>query len=107
MNLVFAREVQKALKNMSELQKLRMKYVNKKIYIGNEKRDGWSGELPFYIFWCKACEHFTKDYPNGHIERQHLNCSNCGEYHDFVPWRIEWQMLLETVKFMFSHRRQS
>ena len=104
MNIVFAREAQEAIKKMSRWQKFQMQYRGKKICLGQEKRDGWTGELPFYLFWCRGCEHYAKDYPHGYIERQYLNCSYCGTGHDFVPWWVPWVGLWQAIKFSFKYR---
>ncbi|HSE34699.1 MAG TPA: hypothetical protein VLB83_01120 [Candidatus Paceibacterota bacterium] len=56
-----------------------------KLRLRKEQRQGWSGSLPFYFFWCPECEHFAKDYPHGFIARQYLTCSHCGIHHEFVP----------------------
>lgn len=61
-----------------------------KIRISREQREGWTGKLPFYFFWCGKCECFTKDYPHGFARQQYLNCANCGAYHTFRTW---WELV--------------
>lgn len=102
MNIAFNAEAEWALSKMTPAQKLLMRRHGKKIYLGREQREGWSGALPFYLFWCEDCGHFAKDYPHGYIERQYLLCSNCKARHSFVPWWVEfalcWQILRSLVR---------
>lgn len=103
MNYAFAREANQALSKMTPWQKFKMRYRGKKIYLGHEKRENWSGFLPFYLFWCEDCQHYAKDYPHGFIERQYLTCSHCGIHHHFVPWWVgwvrAWQMLGIAIRY--------
>ena len=86
MNEVFAREAREALPKISEADRLLLEEHGREIYIGHEQREGWSGQLPFYLFRCEECGKCAKDYPHGHIERQYLLCSECGAHRSFVPW---------------------
>ncbi len=104
MNFVFAREAQEAVKKISWRQKFRTRFLGKKIYMGDEQRDGWNGKLPFYLFYCSNCEHFAKDYPHGFTEYQYLNCSYCETRYDFVPWWIQFTILWRTVKVLWKYR---
>lgn len=104
MNFVFCREAQETVKKVTRWQRLRMEVFGSKVCIGHEKRDGWNGELPFYLFLCKACKRFAKDYPHGHIERQYLNCSFCDAHHDFVPLLVQWKILFETLRIAWKYR---
>jgi len=103
-NLVFHLEACKEWDKLSEWQKRRLKLSSKKLYIGHEKREGWLGELPFYIFWCHECDHCAKDYPHGDITHQYLVCSFCGVSHRFVPLKVFWLTLFETIKINFQLR---
>lgn len=60
-----------------------------------EKREGWRGALPFYLFLCSECEHVAKGYPNGYAYRHFLICSHCGSQHNFTPL---WATLLERFR---------
>lgn len=104
MNFVFARETQEAFKKMTRWQKFKARWLGRKIYLRHEQREGWSGKLPFYLFYCAGCKRIAKDYPHGHIERRYLNCSFCGAHHDFVPWWVEWVMLWSTIKLVWKYR---
>lgn len=61
-------------KRLSHLEKffLRLGFT---IYAGHETREGWSGSLPFYFFFCRHCEEYVKDYVHGFDS--YLNCPNC------------------------------
>lgn len=101
MNLAFQIEAQQATARLSWFAKFRVCQLGKKLYLGHEKRDGWLGPLPFYLFWCGECEHYAKDYPHGHIEKRYLICSYCGIQHDFVPWWISFVEFWQLLKFIF------
>lgn len=45
------------------------------VKLGYGKREGWSGELPFYLFKCRQCKKLVVDYPHGYGE--FLSCTNC------------------------------
>ena len=45
------------------------------IKVREEKRDGWSGKLPIYRFFCKDCGKFREDYLHGYTDR--LDCPVC------------------------------
>ena len=106
MNFAFATEAREAAKKINPVQTFLMRRRGKKVYIGHEQREGWSGKLPFYLFWCDACSHYAQDYPHGHIERQYLLCSHCDERHDFVPWWVAWVQALNLLRFAIQHRQQ-
>ena len=89
---------------MTTFRKFRMQGLGKKLYIGHEQREGWSGRLPFYLFFCGECEHFAKDYPHGFIERQYLICSFCGVRHSFVPWWVPLAQAWAAVKIGIKYR---
>lgn len=84
MNHDFAEEALDAAEKMSRWQKFEMSVFGRKIYIGHEQRDGWSGKLPFFLFWCQTCQHFAKGYPNGQPSDRYLICSNCNAEYDFT-----------------------
>lgn len=107
MNLALAREAQEALKKTTAWQQFCMKMRGKKIYLGSEQKEGWSGSLPFYLFWCESCDHYAKDYPHGHIERRYLVCSYCTEQHDFVPWWVPFAQLWDLARFAVRYRREA
>ncbi len=90
-------EVREIAKRLSRTKKRRA-LRGKKIYVRHEKREGWTAQLPIYLFWCPACEHWALDYPHGHIDRQYLTCSCCKASHRFVPWKVE-------IKIFFSYLR--
>ena len=104
MDLELAKEVRDIAKEISGCKKFLMQTLGRKMYVGHEKRENWAGKLPFYIFWCSECEHFAKDYPHGHLERQYLICSFCAVRHDFVPWWMPFAELFATLKFVWKYR---
>ncbi len=92
-----AAQLNKYLPALSESRKKAIR-SGEKIRVCEEQREGWSGKLPFYIFWCPRCENYAYDYPHGHIERQSLNCHRCGDRVDFRPWWIELAQLWALIK---------
>ena len=46
------------------------------VYLGHYKRDGWKGELPFYLFECPI-HGLVYNYPQGYNQR--LECPICRE----------------------------
>lgn len=55
-----------------------------KVFLKYDRKIGWSGELPFYLFWCSDCHRFVCDYPHGFPENQYLNCPECRRRFGFV-----------------------
>lgn len=104
MNVAFAREAREAFLKMSPLGRSLLVETGEKVYLGHEQREGWSGKLPFYLFWCHDCGHYAKDYPHGHIERQYLLCSQCGAHHDFRPWWAGILALWQDVTSSFRRK---
>lgn len=60
-------------------------------YLGFEKREGWSGYLPFYLFKCYSCRNLAKSYTQGY--RGYLTCSSCGAKNGYVLWWRVWTIL--------------
>lgn len=97
-------EARQLAETRTEQERYLMQKRGKKIYVGHEgpeKHEGWSGSLPFYLFWCEECEHWCKDYPHGYEERQYLRCHFCDARFDFVHWTTRLKMAWETVKLNF------
>lgn len=75
------------------------------VYIGEEKHEGWSGSLPFYLFKCPK-HGLVKSYAKGHKKR--LECPEClkEERAEAAIWRHleattaleEDQSVMETVQ---------
>ncbi|OFZ55063.1 MAG: hypothetical protein A3D92_24765 [Bacteroidetes bacterium RIFCSPHIGHO2_02_FULL_44_7] len=78
-----------------------------KIYLGHEQREGWNGNLPFYLFWCKECGEHSKDYPHSWPEQQYLICVHCDARHSFVPWWVPFKMIWGLIWFAFQLRFRS
>lgn len=107
MNIAFVMEARQALEKTSSFQKFLMKCRGEKIYLGDEQREGWTGKLPFYLFWCGRCEKYAKDYPHGYIERQYLICSHCGEIYNFVPWWVAWVSFWQFIRLAIKYRSKT
>lgn len=105
MNFVFAREAQEAVKTLSWWKKFRMRAFRVKILAGHETSEDSEARSPLYLFWCKYCKHYAKDRPHNNIPNRRLECSFCGIWHDFNPCLIEWAILLDIIKFAWTHRR--
>lgn len=104
MNIEFQLEAQKAIKELSWWQKLRIR-CGKKHYLGDESREGWPGKSPFYLFWCRRCGHFAKDYPNGLSPGRALLCSYCDVSYNFDPWWLWLAMLWAVIKIPWKYRK--
>ena len=48
------------------------------VFLGNGTRDGWTGELPFYLFRCPGCKKLRCDYSHGWPKTQYVSCHKCG-----------------------------
>ena len=44
-------------------------------YVFHGKREGWKGELPFYVVKCPRCKQLFLDYPHGY--ENYFVCPNC------------------------------
>lgn len=97
MDQLDAAQLREHLPRLSERQKDRIQYNGAKIQVCEEQREGWTGKLPFYIFWCPRCDDFAYDYPHGFIENQYLSCHQCMERVSFVPW---WAGLKELYNIL-------
>ncbi|MDP3963830.1 MAG: hypothetical protein Q8Q39_05030 [bacterium] len=95
----FTNEARIAAEKLSEPERIRARRFGKKILLGKEQRRDWLAPIAVYLFWCRNCERWAKDYPHGYSHRQYLNCSYCGFYHPFVPWRVQWRMAWEYARF--------
>ena len=89
------------LPSLTESQKKKIRN-GKKIEVCTEMREGWTGDLPFYIFWCGRCENFSYDYAHGYPHNQYLNCHRCSGWVDFRPWWVDWVELWHMIKFIFA-----
>jgi len=81
---VLALEIQKAVSGLSEQSKLQLE-LGQAIYLGEETRKNWAGNLPFYLFLCQSCGRYAKDYPHGWPNNQYLRCPFCDTSYDFFP----------------------
>lgn len=44
---------------------------------GKERRQGWSEPIQMYLFWCRKCRTFQRDYFHGFKHNQYLTCQKC------------------------------
>jgi len=51
---------------LSFLEKFKVQFLRYAIKVNEERREGWSGYLPFYLFYCWHCWGFSYDYPHGY-----------------------------------------
>lgn len=72
--------------------------MGRKHYLYHERREGWTSDLPVYLFRCGNCERFSLDYPHGFVQNRYLTCQNCGTNTDFVPWWVPFAELWDLVK---------
>lgn len=107
MDLALQIEIQKETKKISGLKKWLMRTFRKKLYLRHKQLEGWKGELPFYIFWCDACEQFAIDYPHGFIKRRNLICPHCLLYYSFVPLEVKISLFYHIIKSIFHLWRQT
>lgn len=67
-------EAKKHLRHVSFWQKIAMVVFGQKVYLSHEQPQGFIAPTPFYLFWCRACNHFVKDYPHGWYQ---VRCTVC------------------------------
>jgi len=94
-------EAREVAKKLTPVQVFLAKYFGKKIYLcheGPEKHEGWTGSLPFYLFWCSGCEHWAKDYPGGFPEERRLCCSNCSARYSFIQLRTRLKIVIGFIQ---------
>lgn len=96
------REARDELKKLTEAQKQDIRR-GKIHYLREETREGWTGSLPFYLFYCSSCERFYKDYKHGF--QPHVTCYRCGTHYDLEPqWRIELAKLRDVLRLTVKTR---
>jgi len=93
------RVLEQKAENLSLWQEFQIHILNKKIFAGKFQKEGWSGEIAFYVFYCWDCGEITYDYPHGFIHKQYLICGKCEARIDFVPYWAPLAMLWELIRF--------
>lgn len=59
--------------DLSLVQRVKLRWTGW-VYVGDRTREGWSGNLPFYVFRCE--EHgLIESFPQTH--REYLSCPFC------------------------------
>src|SRR3989344_5035190 len=77
MKLDYMLDLQKTLQRIPEWKLAFAKRYDTKISVGMETRKGWNGHLEFFVFWCRTCNAFSKDYGHSFPERRYLTCPGC------------------------------
>lgn len=95
-------EADKAFEHTSKLAQYAVRKLGLRLPVGKEKRAGWSGALPFYLFWCGECDNAAKDYPHGFAGNRYLICSRCNARHDFNPWLEGFAMAWQHLRTRFQ-----
>ena len=67
-------EAQKELRKLNLFQKLLIR-LGRKHYLGKRTQPGWTGYLPFYLFWCSHCRKYYVDHLHG-LEG-YVTCYRC------------------------------
>lgn len=98
MNLENAQGLNRVLPYVSRWDQYRIKNMGVKFYVGEEQRQGWSGKLPFYVFWCDQCEDFSYGYPHSYVGNRYLLCHRCHAKIDFVPWWAPFKMTADFIR---------
>ena len=65
--------VEEIVENLNIFEKLTLK-IKGSLFIDNIRLQGWSGELPFYLFKCDT-HGYELNYPQGHYMK--LICFDC------------------------------
>lgn len=90
----FSPELQPTLQQIPRW-KLALAILGMKISMGMETRPGWSGYLEFFIFWCRSCQTFTKDYAHSFPETRYLTCQHCDR-------NIRWPMRSVELRYAIA-----
>ena len=107
MNIQLVNEAREAAEKLSAWKIFLAKRFGKKLYLcheGPEKHEYWTGQLPFYLFWCHKCEHWAKNYPNGFPEKQRLHCSSCDARYSFVQLKTQLAIMRDLFRMVRSIR---
>lgn len=65
--------MQKIAENLNLIEKLKLKIMGS-IFLDNIRFEGWSGDLPFYLFKC-GTHGYELNYPSGYY--MNLLCLDC------------------------------
>ena len=72
-NEITPKLIKKILENLNPIEKLNLS-ISGYLFIDNIKFEGWSGELPFYLFKCKT-HGYELNYASGYVGN--LLCLDC------------------------------
>lgn len=90
-------DTQKAIREIPEWKLRFAQQTGWKIPVGPETRPGWSGSIPFYVFYCPDCEVFSKDYGHSWPESRYVNCQRCDRLFRFPKLSAVISSSLATV----------
>ena len=76
-------DIRNAVQRIPEWKRRLARLTGWKIPVGLETRPGWSGSLPFYVFWCYDCNTWSKDHAHSQRGKRYINCMYCGKYFGF------------------------
>lgn len=78
------------------------------VFVYHDRRPGWGGDLPFYIFKCPndEClnhERLAIDYPHGFPgSTMRVTCPDCGENKYFPTWKYRLKEIWLLLKLRFK-----
>lgn len=97
-------ELQKTLARLPKWKLALAKYRGTKISVGMETREGWSGYLEFFVFWCPDCEAFSKDYAHSWPEKRYVTCQRCKQNLYFPKLSAVLKEMGSTLWFLMKFR---
>lgn len=74
------------------------------LFLKMDRKQNWSGELPFYLFCCEGCGQLVTDYPHGFPENQRLVCPECGFRRSFVSLGVRLALFASLVSLIVRVR---
>jgi translation initiation factor 2 beta subunit (eIF-2beta)/eIF-5 len=105
MNIEFQKAAQNKWGEVSPAIRLILQRGSFIKYIGNERVEGGTAPLEFYLFWCRRCDRPAKDYIHGFRGRESIVCSGCGARRPVRQWRAYILRILASIHFLFLSMR--
>ncbi len=97
-------DLQKTLARIPKWELDHAQYRGKLISVGMETREGWSGYLEFFVFWCPECSAFSKDYGHSWPERRYVTCQRCRRNFPHPVMSAVLREFLGTLSFLIRFR---
>ena len=104
MKLDYMLDLRKTLNALPKRKLALARLTGKKISVGLETREGWTGYLEFFVFWCRDCRAFSKDYAHSWPERRYVTCQRCGTNFYFPKLSAVLKEFTETLRFLIRLR---